>query len=111
MNGYYELKLTATGKSMFNLKAGNHEVILTSETYESKEAALNGIASVRANGPKAEMYEKKNSVRNEPYFVLKAANGQIIGKSEMYTTEAARDHGIASVTQNSPSEKIVDKTA
>ena len=111
MNGYYELKNTVTGKPMFNLKAGNHEVILTSEIYESKEAALNGIQSVRQNGPNAAMFEKKSSVRNEPYFVLKAGNGQIIGKSEMYTSEAGRDNGIASVIANSPSEKIVEAKA
>ncbi len=76
MSGYYETKKTATGKDMFNLKAGNHEVILTSETYESKEAMLNGIASVQRNGPNEASFEKKASVRNEPYFVLKATNGQ-----------------------------------
>ncbi len=108
MSGYYELKKTTSGKPMFNLKAANHEVILTSETYESREAALNGIDSVRKNGPHESSYEKKVSVKNEPYFVLKAANGQVIGKSEMYTSEAGRDNGIASVMRNSPSEKIVE---
>lgn len=111
MNGYYELKNTVNGKPMFNLKAGNHEVILTSEIYESKEAALNGIASVRANGPSEASYERKASVKGDPYFVLKAANGQVIGKSEMYSSEAARDNGIASVIHNSPSEKIVEAAA
>ncbi|HNQ72818.1 MAG TPA: YegP family protein [Verrucomicrobiota bacterium] len=111
MNGYYELKNTAAGKPMFNLKAGNHEVILTSEVYESKDAALNGIASVRKNGPNAASYEKKTSVKGEPFFVLKAANGQVIGKSEMYSSEAARDNGIASVITNSPSEKVVEAEA
>ena len=89
MNGYYELKTTTTGKPMFNLQAGNHEVILTSEVYESKAAALNGIESVRKNGVNAAAFEKTMSVKNEPYFVLKAANGQVIGKSEMYSGDAA----------------------
>lgn len=111
MSGYYELKKTATGKPMFNLKAGNHEVILTSEIYESKEAALNGIASVRQNGQSEASFEKKVSVKNEPYFVLKAGNGQVIGKSEMYTSEAARDNGIASVIRNCTAEKIVEAAA
>jgi len=111
MNGYYELKTTTTGKPMFNLKAGNHEVILTSEVYESKAAALNGIESVRKNGVNPAAFEKKMSVKNEPYFVLKAANGQVIGKSEMYSSEAARDNGIASVMRNCPSEKIVEVAA
>jgi uncharacterized protein YegP (UPF0339 family) len=93
---------------MFNLKAGNHEVILTSEIYESKDAALNGIASVRKNGTDAASYEKKVSTAGEPFFVLKAANTQVIGKSEMYSSESARDNGIASVMQNCTSEKVVE---
>jgi uncharacterized protein YegP (UPF0339 family) len=35
----------------FNLKAGNHEVILTSERYTAKAGALGGIAAVKANAP------------------------------------------------------------
>ena len=93
---------------MFNLKAGNHEVILTSEIYESKAAALNGIASVRKNGTDAASYEKKVSTAGEPFFVLKAANTQVIGKSEMYSSESARDNGIASVMQNCAAEKVVE---
>ncbi|HEX2747125.1 MAG TPA: YegP family protein [Verrucomicrobiales bacterium] len=111
MNGYYELKTTAAGKFMFNLKAGNHQVILTSETYDSKSAASNGIASVRTNGPKESSFEKKVSSAGQPYFVLKAGNGETIGKSEMYTSEAARESGIASVIANSPSEKVVEVSA
>ena len=111
MIGYYELKNTATGKPMFNLKAANHEVILTSETYESKEAALNGIASVRKNGQLEASFEKKAAVKGEPYFVLKATNGQVVGKSEMYTSETARDNGIASVMRNCSSEKVVEAKA
>lgn len=111
MSGYYQLKLTSSGKPMFNLKAGNHEVILTSEVYESKAAAQNGIESVRKNGPSEASFEKKESARGEPYFVLKAANGQVIGKSEMYSSESARDNGISSVMTNCVSEKVVDETS
>jgi uncharacterized protein YegP (UPF0339 family) len=111
MNGYYELKKTTSGKPMFNLKAANHEVILTSETYESKEAALNGIASVRKNGQSEAFFEKKASVTREPYFVLKTVNGQVIGQSEMYSNETARDNGITSVMRNCASEKVVEAVA
>ena len=50
MSGYYELKRSGD-QYMFNLKAANHEVILTSERYTSKASALEGIASVRQNSP------------------------------------------------------------
>ena len=93
MAGYYDLKKAASNGYMFNLKAGNHEIILTSETYNSKVAAEGGIASVQTNSPHDERFERKTSTRNEPYFVLKASNGQTIGKSEMYASAAAMENG------------------
>ena len=71
---------------MFNLKAGNHEVILTSERYATKAGAENGIASVKENAALDERYQRKMSKDNAPYFVLVAANGQTIGRSEMYSS-------------------------
>jgi uncharacterized protein YegP (UPF0339 family) len=43
--------------------------------------------------------------------VLKAGNGQVIGQSEMYSSEASRDNGIASVMKNAPEAEVVDETA
>ena len=106
--GYYELKKVA--KFSFNLKAANHEIILTSQSYEDKSGAENGIASVQTNGPDAANFEKRTSKAGEPYFVLKAANGLIIGTSEMYSSDAACDNGIKSVQTNSPSTEIKDLT-
>lgn len=102
----YEIKTTQNGKFIFNLKAANHEVILTSEVYEEKASALAGIESVRKNGSDAANYELKSSSANQPYFVLKAANQQTIGKSEMYSSEAAAQNGIASVQKNCVSTEI-----
>lgn len=111
INGYYELKKsTSSGKYSFNLKAGNHETILTSESYFTKAGAKTGIASVQVNGKLDARFEKKVSVRKEPYFVLKAGNGEPIGTSEMYSAEAARDSGIAAVKENCPSTTIKDLT-
>ncbi len=104
----YEIKKTANGKFMFNLKAANHEVILTSEAYEQKASALAGIESVRANGTQDANFEMKKSSANQPYFVLKATNQQVIGKSEMYSSETAAKNGIESVKNNCGSPEIKD---
>lgn len=111
MKGYYELKKTSGGQFRFNLRAGNHEIILTSQTYDERRGAEAGIESVRRNGSVEERFEKKVSVSGEPYFVLKATNGQIIGTSEMYSSEAARDKGIESVKANSATTEVKDLTA
>ena len=53
MAGKFVLKKGSTGKYHFNLVAGNGQVIATSEAYERKEGALNGIESVKTNAPDA----------------------------------------------------------
>ncbi|HEX3753048.1 MAG TPA: YegP family protein [Streptosporangiaceae bacterium] len=55
MAGKFVLKKGSTGKFHFNLVAGNGQVIATSEAYESKSAALNGIKSVQTNAPDAKI--------------------------------------------------------
>jgi uncharacterized protein YegP (UPF0339 family) len=110
MKGYYELKTTEDGKIHFTLNAGNHEVILNSQLYMAKANAENGIESARTNGPHEARYERKLSAKGEPYFILKAQNGQIIGVSEMYGSEASRDDGIRSVVANSASTTVKDLT-
>jgi uncharacterized protein YegP (UPF0339 family) len=111
MSATYDLKHGANGeKYRFNLKAANGEIILVSESYESKEGALNGIDSVRKHAASDTHFERKSSKRSEPYFVLKASNGQVIGMSEMYASEAACENGIESVRKNGPLAELRDHT-
>ncbi|AWK13410.1 YegP family protein [Candidatus Fukatsuia symbiotica] len=110
-NGYYEIKKAKDGQFYFNLKAGNGEVILTSEMYRSKASALNGIASVQINSSGSEQYEQKRNVREEPYFVLKAKNHQIIGVSESYKSIDSVQKGIASVMNNGKTTDIRDRVS
>ena len=104
MASKFDLKRTRNGEYYFNLKAANGQVILTSERYTSKQSALTGIRAVRRNAVQAKRFEARTSRRGEPYFVLKAANGEPIGTSEMYV--AAK--GVASVQRNAPDARIDD---
>ena len=110
MAGSFVLEKGSTGKFRFNLRAGNNEIILTSETYEAKASAENGIASVRTNSQDDARFTRKTATDGSPYFVLTATNNQVIGTSEMYSSTAARDNGIASVKTNAPSAVVVDRT-
>jgi len=110
MSGKFELKKASDGQFVFHLKAGNGEVILSSERYTEKRGAENGIESVQKNAPHDERYERKQSSNGHPYFVLKAANGQVIGNSEMYNSESARENGIESVKKNAPDAPTSDLT-
>lgn len=111
MAGKFEIKKAVNGKVHFVLKAGNGEAILASQFYEALDGATKGIESVRQNAALDERYERRASGRQEPYFVLKAANGQIIGTSEMYSSERARDGGIDSVKRTAPEAKVDDLRA
>lgn len=111
MAAKFELKKTTDQKHfLFNLKAGNGEIILTSELYNAKASAENGIQSVKNNAPDDARYDRLTSKSGEPYFVLKATNGQVIGQSETYSSSAALENGIASVKKNAPDAAIDDKT-
>ena len=110
MAAKYELKKTRNDKFQFNLLATNGQVVLTSEMYESKASALNGIESVRKNGPDDGRYGRLSAKDGSPYFVLKAGNGQVIGQSQMYSGAKARDGGIASVQSNAAEAVLDDQT-
>ena len=108
MAGWYELSKSNDGQFRFVLKAGNAETILTSELYKTRAAAENGIASVQTNAALDERYERKTASNGKPFFNLKAANHQVICSSQMYSSESARDGGIASVKTNGASTTVKD---
>ena len=121
--GKFVIKKTNTGVK-FDLKAGNGEVIATSEVYESEAACKNGVASVAKNAPvaavedqtvegfetakhpKFEVYEDK---AGEFRFRLKATNGQVIAVSEGYKAKASCLNGVESVKKNAPEAEIVEE--
>ena len=121
--GKFVIKQAKTGP-MFNLKAGNGQVIATSEIYNSMAACKNGIESVRKNAPiapiedqtvegfateknpKFEMYMDK---RGEFRFRLKAKNGEIIAVGESYKDKGSCLNGIESVKKNAPDSEVVEE--
>ncbi len=111
MAGKFELKKSKNDKFFFSLLAGNGQTILSSEMYEAKASAVNGIESVKKNGGDAARYDKLTAKDGSPYFTLKAGNGQVIGQSQMYASEATRDAGIASCMANAPGAATDDQTA
>lgn len=85
------------GRYTFHLKANNGQIVLQSQSYASLGGANNGIASVKVNGTIASHYELRSAADGKTYFVLKAANGAVIGNSETYASRANAERGIAAV--------------
>ncbi len=110
MAGKYNLKKSKNGKFSFNLVAGNGQVVLTSETYNTKASATNGIKSIRKNCQDDSCFDRKVAKNGKPYFTLKSTNGQIIGKSQMYSSNSSMEKGIRSVVTNGPDSVVDDQT-
>ncbi len=121
--GKFVVRKTNTGVK-FDLKAGNGQVIATSEVYNSDAACKNGIESVKKNAPVAavenqtvEGFATEKNPKFEIYadkagefrFRLKATNGQVIAVSEGYTTLANCENGVESVKKNAPDAEIVEE--
>lgn len=108
MPGKFEIKAGKNGKFRFNLKASNGQIILSSESYDSRNGCEKGIESVRKNAANGSRFERKAAKDGSSYFVLKAANGEPIGKSEMYKTKRSMENGIASVGRSAPDATVAD---
>ena len=120
--GKFVAKQTKNGGFVFNLKAGNGEIIAVSDTYSSESACLIGIESVRKNAVEAKLedqtvenFEKVTNPKFEVYkdkagefrFRLKAANGEIIATGESYKAKASCLNGIDSIRRNAPESPVV----
>ena len=106
--GKFEIfKSDKNDKYYFRLKAGNGEIILSSQGYTQKQGANQGIASVKENAPKSERYETRDN-EDSYSFNLKAGNGEIIGRSQSYKSRSGRDNGIESIMKNAPIAEVVD---
>jgi uncharacterized protein YegP (UPF0339 family) len=117
--GKFAVKQTAAGFK-FDLKAGNGEIIASSQVYKSEKTCRNGVESVRRNcavavedqtvegyapvkHPKFEVYTDK---AGEIRFRLKAKNGQIIAHSEGYKSKKSALNGIESIGKNAPEAPV-----
>ena len=56
-NPKFEVYVDKAGKFRFRLKAKNGQVVAVGEAYETKKAALAGVASVKKNAPGAKIVE------------------------------------------------------
>jgi uncharacterized protein YegP (UPF0339 family) len=108
--GKFVITKRKNGEFQFNLLAGNGQVILASEGYASKPSCMNGVKSVMKNAADVKRFESKVARNGKVHFNLKATNGQVIGKSEMYDSSESCENGITSVKKNAPGATIDDKT-
>jgi len=100
--GKFEIYKDKREEFRFRLKASNGQTILTGEGYKAKAGCTNGIESVKKNATDDSRFECLVSKSGSHYFNLKASNGQVIGNSQMYSSESGMQNGIESVKKNAP---------
>ena len=105
----YELMTTFKGEFVFSLRFLSGGVLLTSEPHTNKVAALTDIYSCRTNCELDMRYECKTDLNGQFYFILKAVNERVLGRSEMHASESACARAIASVKQYGTDALIVER--
>jgi uncharacterized protein YegP (UPF0339 family) len=110
MAGKFECYKDKAGNFRFRLKAGNGQVILSSEGYKGKASCTNGIASVQKNCTDPNRFVKKKTAGGKFRFNLTATNGQVIGTSQNYKSESGCDNGMKSVANSAPGAPTDDQS-
>jgi len=109
--GKFEVYKDKRNEHRFRLKAGNGEAILSSEGYKTKASCMNGIESVKKNSQEDKRFEVKEAKNGKFHFNLKATNGQVIGTSQMYSSESGAKNGTQSVAKNAPDAQVEEVEA
>jgi uncharacterized protein len=97
----------------FRLVADNGEPVIRSEGYTTRESCMEGIEAVRRFSQSTSSFMRRRSSNGQYYFFLRAANGEIIGDSELYTSSHNAERGIRAVMREAPAApvEIVSMTA
>ncbi len=111
MAGKFDLYKDKGGEFRFRLTSSDGKTLLGSEGYKAKSSATNGIESVRKNATDEGRYERKATNSGKFMFNLKASNGQVVGTSSQFATEAERDSAIDSVKRDAPKANLDDQLA
>ena len=104
MPGYYQLIEGHTGGFMFVLRADNHETILESRLYWSRQAALDAVAAVRECSQHAACYQRRQTDEGMHCFELQDLEGRLLGRGPPRRQRSRLAAGIASVQRNAPSD-------
>ena len=97
------------GEFYFRLKGASGEPILSSQSFATKTGAEHGVDAVRINAPIHAHYDRRQTTDGFS-FVVKSVAHQVIGRSELYATAAARDAGMLTVKSDAAEAAVEDQT-
>jgi uncharacterized protein len=106
MSGKYTVSLVGTSEYHWSLMARNAQTMLSSKIYAAKAGAETGIEACRVNSQDEARYDRMPANDSRYYFVLRSADGEIIGTSETYHTSRAREQAIALCKESGALAKV-----
>lgn len=106
MAGKFVIFKGKDGQDYFRLRAANGQVIFQSQGYKTRKSCLNGIESVRKNSQNPKRFEVSTAKDGRQYFVLKATNGQEVGRSQMYKSSSGCRNGMKSLATNAANATV-----
>ncbi|MGM5630315.1 YegP family protein [Apibacter raozihei] len=104
----FEIFKDKTGNFRFRLKEKSGHTILSSESYTQKTNCQKGVSSVKRNSKNEDRFELKQASNKKWYFNLKAGNGQVVGTSDHYDSEASVKNAVKTVADIAPGADTVD---
>lgn len=104
--GKFIVSQNANEEYQFKLVSSNEQVILYSEGYTQRANCIKGINAVKLSSQNEDSFIRKIAANGKYYFTLKAKNGEILGTSQQYESEAARENAIYSVILNARNSRI-----
>lgn len=109
LNPKYVIRKATNGQYYWALNASNGQVLLTSETYTTKESCKGGISSSKISVTESH-FRRLTATNLQSYFTQIANNYQVLGTSETYVSTQGRDNGISAVKRDAPIANIEDLT-
>jgi uncharacterized protein len=101
-------KSSNDGQYYFNITGGNGEIMLQSEGYTTKSAALKGVASVRTNGGELAGWEVIPAANGQFFIQLFADNNELIARGETYSSKSNADKAVARLVDLLHTDKVAD---
>ncbi len=108
MAGKFEMYRDEGGKFVFRLRAENGDIILHSQAYPSQIECSRAIRSAQSSSKNRLCYVEHSPQTNAYYFNLVTVSGEILGTSQIFSTESGRANGVKSVTRCASVADIVD---
>jgi uncharacterized protein YegP (UPF0339 family) len=107
--GRFLITKRSDGNYGFTLSANNGQTILTSESFKDKRMAKMIVKSVKVCAGIDDNFERRLASNGQPYFILKASNGEILGRSEVYYSTTGMEEGIRAVKDYAKNAIIEDE--